>query len=151
MTSDNFKAVGFETQLANGTKVQVLDYLTASAQVEKGLATKTAGTQVLYVLSVNGKRTELKGTAFKTWCKNNGVEIIHKGGATGAKEKRTFAVVFEELKKKASEASEKELKEAAKFLTELAKAKAEEAKKAEAEEIKSLEARLKALKAKQKK
>lgn len=151
MTSDNFKSVGFSTQLENGTKVEVLEYLTASAQVEKGLATKTAGTQVLYVLSIGGKRTELKGTAFKTWCEKNGVEIIHKGGATGAKEKRTFSVVFEELKKKALETSEKELKEAAKFLTELAKEKAEATKKAEAEEIKSLEARLKALKAKQKK
>ena len=82
--------------------LQVLDYLTASAQVEKGLATKTAGTQVVYVLSIDGKRTELKGTAFKTWCKNNGVEIIHKGGATGVKEKRTFSVVFDELKKKSN-------------------------------------------------
>lgn len=151
MTSDNFKVVGFSTQLANGAKVEVLEYLTASAQVEKGLATKTAGTQVLYVLSVNGKRTELKGTAFKTWCEKNGIEIIHKGGATGAKEKRTFAVVFEELKKKAESATEKELKEAAKFFQELAKQKAEAAKKAEAEEIKSLEARLKELKAKQSK
>jgi lipopolysaccharide export LptBFGC system permease protein LptF len=151
MTSDNFKVVGFSTQLANGTKVEVLEYLTASMQVEKGLATKTEGTQVIYILSIDGKRTELKGSAFKTWCKNNGVEIIHKGGATGAKEKRTFAVMFEELKKKAESATEKELKEAAKFLQELAKEKAEAAKKAEQDEIKSLEARLKELKAKQKK
>lgn len=150
MTSDNFKNVGFKATLSNGTKVEVLEYLTASAQVEKGLATKTSGTQVLYILSIDGKRTELKGKTFQSWCNENGIGIIHKGGSTGAKEKRTFAVVFEELKKKASEASEKELKEAVKFLQELAKEKAEAAKKAEADEIKSLEARLKALKAKQK-
>ena len=151
MTSDVFKTAGFTTQLANGTRVEVLEYLTASQQVEKGLATKTAGTQVLYILIIDGKRTELKGTAFKTWCEKNGIEIIHKGGATGVKEKRTFAAVFEELKKKAEAATEKELKEAAKFLTEFAKEKAEAKKKAEQDEIKSLEARLKELKAKQKK
>jgi lipopolysaccharide export LptBFGC system permease protein LptF len=150
ITSDNFKVAGFETTLENGTKVQVLDYLTASAQVAKGLASKTTGTQVLYVLDIDGQRTELKGTAFKNWCEKNGIGIIHKGGATGAKEKRTFSVVFEELQKKAESATVEELKYAAKYLQDIAKEKQEAANKAEADEIKQLEARLKALKAKQK-
>lgn len=139
--SDFFKVAGNETVLNNGKNVKVVDYLTASAQVQKGLATKTAGTQVLYVLEIDGKRVELKGSQFAKWCESNGIEIIHKGGSTGIKNKLTFTEEFERLKQKAEKAETAEIKEAVKYLSELLKQR-EEAEKAalEAEKQRLIEA-----------
>jgi hypothetical protein len=140
-TSDFFKTVGNETVLNNGKTIKVLEYLTASMQVQKGLATKTAGTQVLYILEIDGKREELKGTQFAKWCENNGVEINHKGGATGVKNRLTFAEEFEKLKAKAEKAETAEIKEAVKYLTELLKNREEtEKQRLEAEKQRLIEA-----------
>lgn len=140
-TSDFFKTVGNETVLNNGKTVKVLEYLTASMQVQKGLATKTAGTQVLYILEIDGKKVELKGYQFSKWCIDNNIEIIHKGGATGTKNHLSFIEEFNKLKEKAEKASEEEIKEAVNFLNNLLKEK-EEAKKIaiEAEKQRLIEA-----------
>jgi hypothetical protein len=127
-TSDFFKTVGNETVLNNGKTVKVLEYLTASMQVQKGLATKTAGTQVLYILEIDGNRTELKGSQFAKWCISNCIEIIHKGGATGTKNRLTFDEEFEKLKVKAEKAETGEIKGAISFLSKLLKER-EEAEK----------------------
>lgn len=140
-TSDNFKSVGSIINLENGKNVKVLEYLTASQQVQKGLATKTSGTQVLYILEIDGKRTELKGYQFAKWCEENEIEIIHKGGSTGVKNKLTFAEEFEKLKAKAEKAETAEIKEAVKYLTELLKNREEaEKQRLEAEKQRLIEA-----------
>lgn len=140
-TSDFFKTVGNETVLNNGKTVKVLEYLTASMQVQKGLATKTAGTQVLYILEIDGRCTELKGSQFAKWCEENEIEIIHKGGSTGVKNKLTFAEEFEKLKVKSEKAETAEIKEAVKYLTELLKNREEaEKQRLEAEKQRLIEA-----------
>lgn len=143
ITAENFGAIREALKANESVNVNNVVTLTSyKANTEKvnsnGKKTRTP----FYYVSESGK--VYTSTTLKTLL---GIETEIKG----ERKETTFAIIWEQAKGLASNASIAELKEAAKFLTELAKQKAEDAKKAEAEEIKSLEARLKALKAKQKK
>ena len=79
LTSADFKVVGFESEV-NGMTVRVINYMTAKQQFEAGLVTKTEGTQVVYVLEVDGVEKTMKGKQFSNWCRDNGIEVSGKSG-----------------------------------------------------------------------
>lgn len=97
LTSDNFKVVGFESEV-NGMSVRVINYLTAKQQFEAGLVAKTEGTQVLYVLSIDGKETTMKGSKFSSWCAANGIEVNGKSGEKGRDWRTKLVNVLNETK-----------------------------------------------------
>lgn len=97
LTSDNFKIVGFETEV-NGMNVRVINYLTAKQQFEAGLVSKTEGTQVVYTLAIDGKETTMKGKQFSNWCVANGIEVNGKSGEKGRDWRTKLANVLNETK-----------------------------------------------------
>ena len=89
LSSNDLKKVGQKYEV-NGTTIEVVEYLTAKEQYERGLVTKTNGTQVLYRLKINGEERELKGSSFAKFCKAFGFEVEGKTGGNGGGKRKTF-------------------------------------------------------------
>lgn len=98
LSSKDLKVAGTIIEVNNAT-IEVVEYLTAKEQYERGLVTKTEGTQVLYRLKINGEETELKGSSFAKFCKEYGFIVEGKTGGNSGGRRKTFKEKLQNLLK----------------------------------------------------